>query len=159
MTRMPDIFAEVERDAAAIGHGITSLFHATQAAPQTPAARPATMAAAPAPARTKENRMSLATIEAELGQRIAAAEAAVHDEIGKLVADLPVLTADAKKLAGNPLAQVAITAGEHVISGIIPPEAVNVLADGASRLLEGLLSLYNPQGTQQAPQQPAAPAQ
>lgn len=103
--------------------------------------------------------MSLATIEAELGQRIAAAEAAVHDEIGKLVADLPVLTADAKKLAGNPLAQVAITAGEHVISGIIPPEAVNVLADGASRLLEGLLSLYNPQGTQQAPQQPAAPAQ
>lgn len=158
MAKMPtfeEIRADFERGVRTAEQAIEHPFRHHQ----TPAVQPVNLAAAPAPAVTAtEDTMSLATLEADLGQRVAAAEAAVHNEIGKLIADLPTLTADAKKLAGNPLAQVAITAGEHVISGILPPEAVAVLADGAAKMLDGLLGLYNPQGAQQAPAQQAAAA-
>jgi hypothetical protein len=158
MTKMPDLFIETEQRAAAVGRGITGLFehHGAQAAPEPPASRPATMAASAAPARTKENRMSLATIEADLGQRIAAAEAAahaaVHNEIGKLIADLPAITAEAKQLAATPVGQVAIKAAEHAAAGVLPPEALTYLAGTFEASLNGLVAWYGtPQGTQQAP--------
>lgn len=107
--------------------------------------------------------MSLATLEADLGNRIAAAEAAVHNEIGKLVADLPAITADAKKLAGNPFAQVALKAAEHLAAGVLPADAITTVAGNAMKWLDDLAALYNPapaaQGAQpqQQPQQAAAP--
>jgi len=121
---------------------------------KTPAQMPATMAAATA--RPEENPVSLATLEAELGQRIASAEAAVHAEIGKLVADLPGLTAEAKQFAATPLGQLAVTAAQHVAAGVLPPEALAIVESGAAKLYGDILSLYNPQGAQQAPAAPPA---
>lgn len=82
--------------------------------------------------------------------------AAVKAELAKLESSLPTLVGQAKKMEGNPLAQLAITAGEHVISGVLPTEAIQVIADGGRSLLDGLLSLYS-QPAQPAPA-PAAPA-
>ena len=74
---------------------------------------------------------------------------------------LPELIADARKVEGNPLADVAIQAAEHVASSILPPEALTYLGTIGKNALDGLLSLYNPQGTAApaAPEAPAAPAE
>lgn len=155
MARMPtfeEIRADFERVRAEqrTGHPFR---HAASAAPQAPATRPATMKAA---APSKESPMSLATIEDDIRNGVDAVKA----EIGRFEQNLPAYVADAKKLAGNPLAQVAIAAGEHLAAGILPPEALAVLAGNAGKLLGDLLSLYNPQGAQQAPAQAQAqPAQ
>jgi len=147
--KMPDIFREAEEAVFGRHH------HAADAAHQPPATVPATMAAAPAPARTKENRMSLIT-DVENGY------AAVKAEVAKLEQNLPAALGVAKKLEGNPLVQVAIKGAEHVAAGLIPPEALAYLASQFGPALDGLLALYNPaQGTQAAPVQPqqGAPAQ
>jgi hypothetical protein len=127
---------------------------AAQSAPMTPATQPATMAAAPAAARPKENPVSLIT-DVEDGY------AAVKNEIAKLEGNLPAALEVAKKLEGNPLVTVALKAAEHAAAGLIPPEALAYLAGQFGPALEGLLSLYNPaQGAPAAPAQPQqAPAQ
>jgi dGTP triphosphohydrolase len=125
--------------------------HAADAATQTPAQQPAKMAAATAVAATQQgDTMSLATIEADLGNGVAA----VENEFARFKQNLPAIVAEAKNLASNPLAQVAIQAGEHFAAGILPPEALAVLASNSAKLLNDLLGLYNP-----APQASTAPAQ
>lgn len=102
--------------------------------------------------------MSLATIEQEIGDRVAAAEQAIRAEFGKLAADLPTITADAKKLADNPFAQVALKAAEHLSAGVLPVDAIATVAGNALTWLDDLAKLYNPQGAPAAPAQPAEPA-
>jgi hypothetical protein len=130
--------------------------HAAQAAPEPPAAMPATMAAATAAAPQQEDTMSLATLEDDFRNGVAA----VKNEIGKFEQSIPGLVADAKNLAGSPLGQLAITGAEHVASGVLPPEALAIVESGAVDLYNKILGLYSPQGAQQAPAAPVAvPAQ
>ena len=136
------------REWRSVEHHIADVLH------KTPASVPATMK----PATHQEETVSLATIEAEIGQRIAAVEQAVHNEAAKLLGDLPAITAEAKQLAGNPFAQVALKAAEHLAAGFLPVNAVATVAGHALQELEDLAGLYNPQGAQQAPA-PADPAQ
>lgn len=159
MEHMPDFFMETEQRAAAVGRGITGLFphhhHAAPAAPQTPAAAPVNLAATPVAvtAPPQGDTMSAITdVEGFFGN--------AKNELARLEQALPAALADAKKLEGNPLAQVAIQAGEHFAAGILPPEALAVLASNAGKLLNDLLGLYNPQGAAAAApvqQQPAVP--
>jgi hypothetical protein len=107
---------------------------------------PATM-----PAATKENRMSLATLEDDFRNGLSA----VKNEIGRFESNLPAMVAEAKTIASSPLGQLAITGAEHVAAGILPPEALAVIESGAAKLFGDILSLYNPQGAAV----PAAPAQ
>lgn len=113
----------------------------------------AAQAAAAAPTPTEEH-MSLATLEEDLGNGVAAVKA----EIARFEQNLPGYVADVRKIAGSPLGQLAVTAAEHVAAGILPPEALAVVESGAAKLFGDILSLYNPQGAQ-APQQAAPGAQ
>lgn len=144
MAQMRDFFHEAEQ--AVFGHR----HHAADAAPQTPATMPATMAAAPAPAVTRRRTMSLIA-DVENGY------AAVKAEVAKLEQNLPAALEVAKKLEGNPLVSVALKAAEHVAGGLLPPEALAYLAGQFAPALEGLLALYNPQ--QGTPAPAPAPAQ
>src|SRR5712692_8588672 len=102
MTGPNPILESVKRD---LGWFEDHLPH-RHAAHQTPAPQPATMTAATAAATTpQEDDMSFAT-DVEQGY------AAVKNEFGKFEAALPGLLAQAKKLEGNPIAQVAVKAGE-----------------------------------------------
>jgi hypothetical protein len=156
MPRMPtydEIRDDFERGVRTAEQHIEHPFrrHAADAAPQTPATVPATMKAATAAAPPQEDTMTAITdVEGFFGN--------AKNELVKLEQALPAALADAKKLEGNPLAQVAIQAGEHFAAGILPPEALAVLASNAGRLLSDLLGLYNPQGAQAsaAPVQPPA---
>lgn len=156
MPRMPT-FEEIEADfkrgvRTAEQHIEHPFRRAGQTAPETPAAMPATMEAATAAAATKENPMSLATLENDLRIGVTA----VKDEIGKFEQNLPGLVAEAKNLASSPLGQLAITGAEHVAAGILPPEALAVIESGAAKLYNDILGLYSPQGAQQAPAAPVA---
>ena len=142
MPRMPDIEADAMRAVGWLEHPFRH--H------QTPA-QPATMA--PERAATQGDTMSLATLETDLGNRIGAFEAVVRTEFGKLAADLPGITAEAKQLAANPFAQVALKAAEHAASGILPLNAIATVAGHALQELDDLAALYGP------PQQAGQPAQ
>ena len=153
MARMPT-FEEI---AADFGRGVRTAEQAIErpfrraATPMTPARVPATMA--PERAATQGDTMSLATLETDLGNRIGAFEAVVRTEFGKLAADLPGITAEAKQLAANPFAQVALKAAEHAASGILPLNAIATVAGHALQELDDLAALYGP------PQQAGQPAQ
>ena len=123
---------------------------------KTPAAQPVNLAAATAAARPKENPVSLATLENDL----LGGYAAVKNEIGKFEQNLPAIVADVRSLAASPLGQLAVTAGEHLAAGVLPPEALAIVESGAVDLYNKILGLYNPQGAQQAPAAPpSVPAQ
>ena len=85
--------------------------------------------------------------------------AAVKGEVAKFEAALPGLVDQARKLEGNPLAELALQAGEHVAAQVLPPEALDVIAKAAGSVLEGMLSLYQPQGATAAAPAPAQPQQ
>lgn len=159
MARMPDFESEIARDLHHAGHDVAStLRHLTHPhlfrhddTTQTPAVTPVNLAAAAAAAPNQEDPMSLAS-DVEQGYQ------AVKDEIAKFDASLPGIIGQARKLEGNPLAELAIQAGEHVLAGILPVEALDVIKSGAEASLASLLSLYNPQGQPVAPAPAPAPA-
>ena len=77
--------------------------------------------------------------------------------VAKLEEGLGPALDTARKLEGNPVAQVALQAAEHLAAGVLPPEALALLAGNAGKLLGDLLNLYHPANAQAAPQQqPAA---
>ena len=159
MARMPDFFDEVERDAAAVGHGITGLFHRHPVSQggrndaanltQTPAQRPATMASATAAAATKETPMSIIT--------------AIRNDIATIDAKLQAVDETALNKLDTVMANPEAAAVLSDLSGLagivgIPSGAIAGVAAG----LKTLLSLYapDPAATGQQPVQAAgAPAQ
>jgi hypothetical protein len=149
---MPDFFIETEQRAAAVGRGITGLFEHHH---QTPAAQPKNLAASAAPAQTQGDTMSLATFEETLLNGVTS----VENEFAKFKQTLPVIVADVKAVTGTPLGQLAVTAGEHLAAGILPPEALAIVESGAVDLYNKILGLYNPQGAQAPAAPPAAPVQ
>jgi hypothetical protein len=157
MARMPT-FDEIEADfkrgiRTAEQHIEHPFRHHADAATQTPASTPATMKAATAAAPQQEDTMSLATLEADLGDGVTA----VKNEIARFEQNLPGYVAEVKKIAASPLGQLAVTGAEHVASGILPPEALAIVESGAVDLYNKILGLYSPQGAQQAPAAPVAP--
>jgi hypothetical protein len=155
MAKMPDFEHEILDDLAKAGHGIAGLFPHHRQTPETPATQPVNLAAATAAARPKENPVSLATLENDL----LGGYAAVKNEIGKFEQNLPAIVADVRSLAASPLGKLAVTAGEHLAAGILPPEALAIVESGAVDLYNKILGLYNPQGAQAPAAPPAAPAQ
>lgn len=162
MARMPDFETEIKRDLGQLARVLTRHHHGVHpfGAPVTRDDIPAAASRAPAPQpvnlRTtapKENTMSVAT-------DVETWYADVKAKLGEAEQKLPVLIASARKLEGNPLAQVAVQAAEHLAAGILPPEALGVLASNAGKLLNDLIGLYNPQPGQAAPSapDPAQPA-
>jgi hypothetical protein len=75
------------------------------------------------------------------------------NELAKFETALPGLVAQAHKLEGNPLAEIALRAGEAVASQALPVEALAVAAKTVGSLVDDLISLYNPQ-TAAAPPAP-----
>jgi hypothetical protein len=106
------------------------------AASQTPADEPVTVRAT----THQEDHMSFAG-DIENGY------AAVKNELAKFEQELPGLIAKGKELEGNPIAQAAVKLAEAAL----PPEAVTVVASTVGKLVDDLIGLYNPQGTQAAP--------
>lgn len=155
MARMPDFFAEVEHDAAAVGRGITGLIrhhHAADAAPQTPATRPVNLAATPvAAAPPQEDTMSLSTIAADIKGAIDNA-----DEWVKQVTEthLPAILAQAQKYENSPVVQALEAA-------FLPPaleqQIANMITELAKTYPAQQLAAPVQQGQQPVPQ--GAPAQ
>lgn len=151
MPRMPtydEIRDDFERGVRTAEQHIEHPFrrHAADAAPQTPATAPATMAVATAAAPQQEDTMSLIT-DAEAGY------AAVKNELAKFEQALPGALAKAKQFEGSAFAQVA----EKAAASVLPPEAVAIAVNGADKVLDDLIALYGPAQAQQPPV--AAPAQ
>lgn len=153
MPRMPtydEIRDDFERGIRTAEQHIEHPFRRRSAdtAPQTPATRPATIAAATAAAPQQEDTMSLIT-DVEDGY------AAVKNELAKLEQALPGALAKAKQFEGSAFAQIA----EKAAASILPPEAVAIAVNGADKVLDDLIALYAPpQVTDPGqPQQPAAP--
>lgn len=107
--------------------------HGRHAAPEPPATEPVTMVTATAAADTQqEEPMSVIT---DLEEGYAAAKA----DLAKVEAALPGALAKAKKLEGNPLADLAVKAAES----ILPPEAVAIINNTASKVFDELVALYS----------------
>ena len=77
--------------------------------------------------------------------------AAIKDEVAKFEQNLPGLLDTAKKLEGNPVADIAVKVAEAAAASVLPPEAVTLIADSAGKLLDGLIELYGPAAGTPAP--------
>jgi hypothetical protein len=119
-------------------HAITQHLHASAA----------TAAAAPtiSTRTTTGGPVSLAT-DAEQ------AYIAAKGKLAEFEQALPGLVAQAHKLEGNPLAEIALKAGEAVAGQVLPPEALAVAAKTVGSLVDDLISLYNPQTAAAPPAQ------
>ena len=111
-------------------------------ASQAPSAMTVTVKQAP----SQEDPMSLAT-DAEQ------AYIAAKNKLGEFEQALPALVAQAHKLEGNPLADVALRAAEAATAGTLPGEALAIVAKGAGSLVDDLIALYNPATAAPAPAQ------
>lgn len=121
MTRMPDFEAEIARDAAAIGHGITGLFQhhhaAPDGAPHAPASRPDTQAA-PAAATPQENTVSLATIEDDVKTDLTQGIDWMEGFVKRVKAAAPGIIATSEAVGGSTVGQVA----EMLLGKFLPPD-------------------------------------
>ena len=147
---MPDIFAETVRDWHRVEDAVTAHLPHHHAAPETPAPQPATMAEATAAAATQQEEppMSAAT---DIEGFYADAKA----DLAKVEAALPGVLDKAKKLEGNPLADLAVKAAES----ILPPEAVAIVNNVASKAFDELVALYAPTQPATTPADPAQPVE
>jgi hypothetical protein len=136
------IFDELGHDILHASHMAGDWFHPHRQQSPAPAAQPVTVNTSP----HQEDRMSLA---ADAEQFYVNAK----NELAKFETALPGLVAQAHKLEGNPLADIALKAGEAVAGQVLPPEALAVAAKTVGSLVDDLISLYNPQGAAAPPAQ------
>lgn len=167
MARMRDFEAEAEAAIGKTWGEISRPFHRNdqaariRVASQQPATTPGMIGTATAAPETG-GTMSIATLEADLGNGVAAVKA----KVAEFEQALPGIVADVRKVTGSPLGQLAVAAAEHVAAGVLPPEALAIVESGAQKLYADILGLYSPQNapapaTAQAaqPTQPATAAQ
>lgn len=152
MPHMPDLFREAEeavfgrRHIVPMSEGGTNTV--SNLAPEPPAAVPATMAPATADAATQQEETVSVITDIEEGY------AAAKADLAKVEAALPNVLSKAKKLEGNPLADLAVKAAES----ILPPEAVAIINNTASKVFDELVSLYSAPQTAAAAQDPTQQA-
>jgi hypothetical protein len=113
--------------------------------------------AAPAAATSQQSQTSQPEEHMSLLDEAENLYADAKAKLGEFETALPNALADAKKLEGSPIAQVAITAAEHLASGVLGTEEVNLIASSAKALLDGIVVTYhNAQSTVASAEQTAA---
>lgn len=140
MARMRDFAHEAEE--AVFGH--LHHHHAADAAPQTPAVQPATMAASAAPVATKENRMSLTTLEDDVKADLTQGLDYLIDFGTRLKSAAPGIIATSEAVGSSTVGALV----EAVGGAILPPQLEQVAVD----FVKDLVGKYG-----QQPVQPAAP--
>ena len=153
MAKMPpfeEIRDDFERGVRTAEQAIEHPFQRRHGAPETPAQQPVNLASATAAAATKENHMSLATIEEETKNFLTEGLDYLVAQGAKLRAAAPGIIATTEAVGGSTVAKLV----EAAAGAILPPAYEQVAVD----FVKDLIAKYG-QPTAAAAVDPAATGQ